>query len=193
MIQRSLVVMKPDAVQRGVVGEILHRYEKAGLKIVGAKLMNADKKLTEKHYKKDEAWHKKIGEFNIRDCEEYNIDITEVFGTKDPVEIGKMVNEWLFNIFSVGPVFAFVLEGPGAVKKIRNLTGPTYPESAPPGTIRGDYGLDSGLSSLKRKRAILNLVHTSGTVEEAEYEIDMWFDENELLDYARLDHSIYSY
>ena len=193
MIERSLVLMKPDAVQRGIVGEILARFERSGLKVIGAKLMPVEKELTIKHYKKDKDWHKKIGELNIQDCEKFGLDVQDIFGTEDPVKVGEMVNEWLYDIFSVGPVFAFVLEGPNAVGKIRTLVGSTFPETAPPGTIRGDFGLDSGFSSLKRKRACYNLIHASGNVEEAEAEIEMWFDKDDLLDYKRLDHEIYSY
>jgi nucleoside-diphosphate kinase len=193
MIQRSLVLLKPDAVQRGIIGEILHRFERAGLKVIGAKLLEADEKVVKKHYKKDEKWHKKIGELNLQDCVAYDINPMDTFGTADAVEIGRVVNGWLYDMFKMGPVFAFVLEGPKAVKKIRDLVGPTYPDAAPAGTIRGDFGLDSALSSMKRKRAVLNLIHASGTPEEAEDEIKMWFDEQEILRYKRTDDDLYSY
>jgi nucleoside-diphosphate kinase len=185
--------MKPDAVQRGVVGEILARFERAGLKIIGSKLMEVDKALTMKHYQKDSEWHKKIGGFNIEDCEKFGLDVKDIFGTDDPEKIGRTVNEWLFDIFSSGPVFAFVFEGPSAVSKIRTLVGSTFPETAPPGTIRGDFGLDSGFSSLKRKRACFNLIHASGTPDEAEAEIDMWFKPEEIITYSRSDHGVYNY
>lgn len=193
MIQQSLVLMKPDSVQRGIVGEILHRFERAGLKIVASKMLIVDKELTKKHYAKDSAWHKKVGEVNIKDCENFGIDINEMFGTTDAIEIGKIVNEWLFDIFSGGPVMAFVIEGVNAVDKIRSLVGPTYPSLASPGTIRGDFGIDSPFSALKRKRAVFNLLHASGTVEEAKHEIDLWFDKKEIVSYDRPDHSVYSY
>lgn len=193
MIQRSLVLMKPDAVQRGVVGEILHRFERAGLKIIGAKFVQADKDTAMQHYMKDAVWQKRVGEFNIKDCEEFGFDVKEVFGTDDALEIGKQVNEWLFDVFALGPVFAFVFEGPNAVAKIRALVGSTFPDTAPPGTIRGDFGLDSGFSSLKRKRATLNLIHASGLPEEAEEEIKIWFSTDELLSYKRVHEDLYSY
>jgi nucleoside-diphosphate kinase len=193
MIEKSLVLMKPDAVQRGIVGEILLRIERAGLKIVGAKLISADKEITKKHYKKDAAWHKKIGEFNIQDCEKFDLDVEEIFGTSDPVKIGEIVNKWLFDMFDTGPIFAFVFEGPNAVEKIRGLVGSTYPNSAPAGTIRGDFALDSPFTSLKRKRAVFNLIHASGTVDEATEEIKLWFDEKELLSYKRTHDELYSY
>lgn len=193
MIQRSLVLLKPDAVQKGIAGEILHRFERAGLKIIGAKLLEADEQVVKRHYKKDEAWHKKVGELNLKDCDEYGLDAMDTFGTADAVEIGRIVNGWLYDMFKMGPVFAFVLEGSRSVKKIRELVGPTYPDAAPPGTIRGDFGLDSAFSSMKRKRAVLNLIHASGTPEEAEDEIKMWFNDEELLKYKRVHDDLYSY
>lgn len=193
MVQRSLVLLKPDAVQRGIVGEILDRFEQTGLKIVGAKLLQADKDLAMKHYKKEEDWQRKVGELNVQDCEAFGLDIKDIFGTTDPVEIGKQVNEWLFNMFEVGPVFAFVFEGPNAVAKIRSIVGSTYPDTAPPGTIRGDYGLDSTLTSLEHKRAVFNLIHASGTPDEAEGEIKLWFKPEEILSYRRTHENLYSY
>jgi nucleoside-diphosphate kinase len=193
MIQRSLVLLKPDAVQRGIAGEILARFERAGLKIVGAKLINVDKNVVKKHYKKDAEWHKMIGGYSLRDCEKYGISAMEHFGTENAEEIGKEINSWLYDMMSMGPVFAFVLKGPGAVSKIRKLVGNTYPDEAEPGTIRGDFGLDSVFSSMKRKRSVLNLIHASGTPEEAEDEIKMWFTNEELVDYKRSHEDIYSY
>ena len=193
MIERSLVLLKSDAVQRGIVGEIIHRFERTGLKIIGSKLFQADKTIAQKHYFKDESWHKKIGEINLEDCEKFGVDIEKIFGTKDPVTIGKKVNEWLFDLLLMGPVFAFVFEGPHAVGKIRTLVGSTYPDSAIPGTIRGDFGLDSAFSSLIRKRSVYNLIHASGTVDEAKEEISLWFKPEELLSYRRVHEDLYSY
>ena len=193
MIQRSLVLLKPDAVQRGIAGEILHRFERAGLKIVGAKLITADKDVVKKHYKKDAEWHKMVGGFSLKDCDAHGLSATDLFGTVDAEEIGRIINGWLYDMFKIGPVFAFVFEGSGAVHKIRELVGSTYPDKAQPGTIRGDFGLDSVFSSMKRKRAVLNLIHASGTPEEAEDEIKMWFKEEELMDYKRIHEVLYSY
>lgn len=193
MIERSLVLLKPDAVYRGISGEILSRFERAGLKIVGAKILHATQDTVKKHYQKDEAWQKKIGDINIKDCQNFGLDVKEIFGTDAALEIGKIVNSWLYEMFELGPVFAFVFEGPFAVAKIRSLVGSTFPDAAPPGTIRGDYGLDSSFSSLKRKRGVLNLIHASGAVDEAAYEIGLWFKEDELIQYKRSHEDIYSY
>ncbi|MFC1621868.1 nucleoside-diphosphate kinase [Patescibacteria group bacterium] len=193
MIERSLVLLKPDAVQRGIAGEIISRFEKAGLKIIGAKLLRADSEVVRKHYKKDSKWHKKVGEFNLKDCKTFGLDAKDIFGTEDAEEIGKQVNEWLYKMFDLGPVMAFVFEGPNAVSKIRIIVGSTYPDTAPAGTIRGDFGLDSALTSMKRKRGVLNLIHASGETDEAEEEIKLWFKKDELLDYKRVHEDLYSY
>jgi len=199
MIQRSLVLLKPDAIMRGVIGEIITRFEKAGLKIVGVKFINADLEVVKKHYQKDKLWHKRVGDLNVKDCEMFGLDAFDIFGTIDPVDIGKQVNEWLYRMFDLGPVMSFVFEGPNAVAKIRVLVGSTYPDSAPAGTIRGDFGLDSAVSSMKRKRGVLNLIHASGTseeaeeAEEAEEEIKLWFKDSEILKYKRVYEGLYSY
>lgn len=192
-IERSLVLIKPDAVRRGLIGEILHRFERAGLKIVGAKIIHADQSVAKKHYQKDEVWQQKVGEFTMKDCMAAGLDIEEFFGTVDATEIGKIVNEWLYEMFTFGPVFAFVMEGPDSVAKIRSLVGSTYPAFAPAGTIRGDFGMDSAIVSMKNKRAVLNLIHASGTPEEATEEIKLWFKEEELISYKTTQDEIYSY
>lgn len=193
MAERTLILLKPDAVKRGITGEIIDRFEQTGLKIVAAKLIHAGREKAEKHYKKDEDWQRKVGEFNIKECARLGIDVEDYFGTTDPLQIGKQVNEWLFGIFDEGPVFAFIFEGPNAVKKVRNLVGPTYPDMAPAGTIRGDYGLDSAVTSLERKRPVLNLIHASGTVDEARQEIAIWFESEEILEYRRPEEDVYRY
>lgn len=193
MIERSLVLMKPDAVARGIVGEILHRFERAGLKIVGAKLLLIDKTFGAKHYNHDEQWKIKVGQRNIEDCERLGLTVMECFGTTEPREIGVKVDERNAEFLAKGPVFALVLEGPNAVRKIRTLVGSTFPDAALPGTIRGDYGVDSAFSGMKRKRTTFNMIHASGEVEEAIEEIKLWFKPEELLDYKRVHEEFYSY
>jgi nucleoside-diphosphate kinase len=193
MIERSLVLMKPDAVQRGIVGEILARFERMGLKIVGAKLIQIDEEFGSRHYCHNDEWAKKVGSFNLKDCEEQDIDPMEVFGTKDPVEIGRQVDKWNAEFLSMGPVLALVLEGPHAVQRIRDHVGGTFSLISAPGTIRGDYGLDSALAGLRRGRTSFNMVHASGTVDEAKEEIKLWFEDNELLEYRRVHEDLYSY
>lgn len=193
MIERSLVLMKPDAVQRGIVGEILQRFERSGLKMIGAKLIHVDKGFGEKHYSHDDEWKLKVGQRNIEECEAFGFGPMDVFGTKDPKEIGTMIDKRSAEFLASGPVFAMVLEGPSAVKKIRSLVGSLFPHGSEPGTIRGDYGLDSAYTSMKRKRAAFNVIHASGEVDESEEEIKLWFKDDELLEYRRVHEDLYAY
>ncbi len=193
MIQRSLVLLKPDAVKRGIVGELIHRFERAGLKIIAARLIQASDDLAKKHYPESDAWKRKVGENTIRDCEAYHIDVVANMGTKDPLKIGEIVKKWNEDFLKSGPVFAIVLEGIHAIERVRSLAGPTIPTLAPAGTIRGDFSLDSAIAANLRKRTVYNLVHASGSEAEAQFEIKLWFGDEVLLDYRRTHEDLYSY
>lgn len=193
MIERTLVLLKPDAVARGITGEIIDRLEQTGLKIVGAKLIRVDKALGAKHYNHNDEWKEMVGKRNIADCEKFDIDVKDIFGTDNARKIGQMVDERNAEFLSSGPVFAIVFEGPNAVAKVRNMVGSTFPDTAPPGTIRGDYGLDSAFSGMIRKRTTYNVIHASGSVDEAKQEIDLWFKPEELVDYKRIHEELYHY
>jgi len=179
--EKTLLVLKPDAVERGLVGEIIQRVEKMGFKIVGAKFIRPSEDLGMKHYPDTDEWKKSVGARTIEDCEKYGIDLMANMGTTDPIEIGNLVKRWNVEYLCSGPVFALVLEGFNAVERLRSLVGNTVPTKASPGTIRGDFSLDSAILANMNGRAISNLVHASGTVEEAEYEIDLWFKDEELI------------
>lgn len=155
-IERTLVVFKPDAVQRGIVGEILTRFERVGLKIVGTKMLAPDREHYYTHYE----------------------------------EIGKMVTRRGNKAFNVtldfmtqGPVIAMVFEGVEAVSLVRKLVGGTEPKSSAPGTIRGDYSHISFSYADDQDKAIPNLIHASGDVDEARKEISHWFGIAELYEY----------
>jgi nucleoside-diphosphate kinase len=185
--ERTLVMVKPDGVLRGLVGEILHRYERAGLKIVGMKMVYADRSQAMDHYPASEEHMKIMGEKSLETYEKYGLDPVAYVGTTDPLEIGKMIREWNADFLSSGPVVAIVLEGNHAIDNVRMITGNTLPTFALPGTIRGDYSVDSPALANSRKRAVKNLIHASGDPEEAEREIKHWFQENELHSYDRAD------
>jgi nucleoside-diphosphate kinase len=155
-IERSLIVFKPDAVQRGIVGEILSRFERAGLKIVAAKMLQPSYDHYFHHYEN-------IGKMISRRGQK-TFDVTL-----------SMMNE--------GPVIAFVLEGIEAVSLIRKMVGTTEPKSALPGTIRGDYAHMSFAHADKNNLGVPNIIHASGDREEAEQEIYHWFSESELFSY----------
>ena len=193
MIQRSLVLMKPDAVKRGIVGEILHRFERAGLKMVAVKLVQADEKLAVAHYPNSDEWKLKVGQRTLDDCAKYGIDIVANMGTDDPLKVGEIIKQWNVDFLTSGPVLAIVFEGIHAVERVRSLVGDTIPVKAMPGTVRGDFSLDSALAANRRKRTVFNLIHASGSPEEALDEIKLWFKEEEIVSYKRVHEDLYLY
>lgn len=190
-MEKTLVVLKPDAILRGVGSEILSRFEKAGLKLIGAKMVTVSKELAEKHYPSDRhEWIEQIGHKTLANYKKLEADVKKLLGTDDPKEIGKMARVWLLEYITSGPVLAVVLEGPHAVELVRKIVGHTLPLESAPGTIRGDYSFDSSLLANSAKRAIKNLVHASGSKVEADYEIPLWFEPSELVKYKRVDEDI---
>ncbi|MDR7589711.1 MAG: nucleoside-diphosphate kinase [Armatimonadota bacterium] len=187
--ERTLVLVKPDGVQRGLVGEILARFERAGLKLVALKMVRAPRELLERHYPADETFLRTIGGKTKEAFEAYGLDVRERMGTEDPVEVGRRVREWLVDFMASGPVVAAVVEGVHAVSAVRKLVGQTLPVFAGPGTIRGDWSTDSPTLANLEQRPVRNLVHASGTLEEAEYEVRLWFREDEIHAYRRADEA----
>ncbi len=191
MKERTVVLVKPDGVQRGLVGEITARFEKAGLKIAAMKMVWVDKELVAKHYPESRtALLEGIGKKTLETYEKFGKDPKEELGTMDPLQIGRMVNQWNMDFLSSGPVIAMLLEGVHAIDNVRMIVGNTLPTFATPGTIRGDYSIDSPALANAKKRPVRNLVHASGNLEEAKYEAELWFHTSEIYDYARSDESV---
>jgi len=151
--ERTLVVLKPDAVARGLTGRIIQRFEDASLKIFGVKMREMDADFTRKHY----------------------FDLEE--------RLGPGVYHATAEFMQRGPVIAFVVEGEDAVATVRKIVGSTYPNEAQPGSIRGDFAHQSKAVAIATGKAVANLVHASGNRDEAEYEVGLWFDKTELFDY----------
>lgn len=191
LIERTLILVKPDGVKRGLSGEIIARFEKAGLKVVAMKMVWVDKEYASKHYPDSrQELLSAMGEKSLKTYEKYGLDPMKILGTSDPAEIGKMINEWNKNFLSSGPVVAVVLEGIHAIDNVRMITGNTLPTFAEPGSIRGDYSIDSPALANQQKRAVHNMVHASGNPAEAAFEIDLWFKPKEIHDYKRSDEDI---
>ena len=150
-LERSLVLLKPDAINRGLIGEILHRFERTGLKIAGLKLVWSDKDTALKHYSEDLAQRR-----------------------------GQKVRDLMVDMITSGPVAAIAIEGVEAVEVVRKMVGETEPKSAAPGTIRGDYAHLSFKHADDTDNAVFNLIHASASPEEAEMEIGYWFNDFEL-------------
>lgn len=182
-MEKTVVLIKPDGVRRGLSGEILARFLKVGLKVVAAKMIWVNKTLIGKHYNDKEDYHRVVGERTLENYKKFGFDSNEKLGTSDPVEIGKLVRKWNMEFMTTGPVFAMLLEGHGAVQIVRKMIGVTYPSESLPGTIRGDYSMESPILANSEKRSIQNLIHASGSVEEAKFERKLWFKEKEIYKY----------
>lgn len=165
MIQQTFVLIKPDAIERGLTSEIIRRYKKAGLKVVKQKTVMAPLDIVKKHYPEDPDYLRTIGEKTIAAGQ-------KVSSAKDQ---GRKVVTWLRKFITSSPVVAMILQGENAVDKVREITGFTDPATAKKGTIRGDLGTDSILKANKEERPVYNLLHASGSMEEAEKEINLWF------------------
>lgn len=189
-IERTFVMVKPDGVQRGLIGEVIGRLEKRGLKIIAIKMEKPTLEHINDHYPKDEKWVERLGEKGFTVFEEYGVDPKEHMGTNDKKEAGTMVREWLVNYLTEAPVVAMVVEGIHAIDMVRKIAGPTLPSKAEIGTIRGDFSVDSPAAANLEGRAIKNIVHASENKEEAENEIKHWFSEDEIYDYNRSDHTV---
>lgn len=185
MIERSLVLLKPDAVQRALVGEITSRFERTGFKIIGLKMVYASKDQAGQHYADDEAWLTSVGEKAKKGMEAKGekVELT-------PKEIGQRVRKQLMEFITMSPTIAMVLEGHDVINKVRVMIGDTAPNKAAPGTVRGDFALDSyGLADASG-RPIQNLIHASDSRDSANREIKIWFDEKELHPYERVDEAL---
>ncbi len=180
-MERTLVILKPDAVQRAIAGEIMMRFERAGLKVIGMKMMIPEMELLKQHYPDELV--PIVGNKTKTDWDAYGVKYDETIE-----EIGEMIVDATRKFMQSAPVIAMVLEGGHAVEVVRKMVGSTGPKDSPPGTIRGDYAhLSLGRASLKKKGAA-NLIHASGSVDEARAEIAMWFDKTELFENYKTVH-----
>jgi len=157
-IERTFVAIKPDGVQRALVGEIIRRFERVGLKIIGMKMVWVDKEFAYRHYTEDLAKRR-----------------------------GNHIRELMTEFLTTGPIVAMVLEGVHAIENVRRIVGATEPKSAPPGTIRGDFSHVSFEHCNRENKVVMNVIHASANKEDAKYEINLWFKPDELRSYKRVD------
>ena len=181
-MEKTLVLIKPDAVSRGLIGKIIGRIEDIGLKIIAMKMIWSDNNLAEKHYFLDESWAKNVYDKTKKTRESAG----EPFPFKDHMEYGKMIQSWNINFLKECPVIALIAQGPHAVEIIRKIVGSTEPRQATPGTIRGDYAMVESYALANDKgRVLRNLIHASDAPESAEREIALWFQKHELHNYQK--------
>lgn len=183
--QRTLVLLKPDAVQRSLVGEILERIERTGLKFTALKFLVATPDQLVRHYNKDEQWFKSKGERVVADRKLHGMTVD-----KDAMEYGKEIIDLIVKFMTAGPILAFIVEGNESVAVVKKIVGATEPKTSDVGTIRGDYTVDSYDHSSVQNRAVRNLVHCSESPEEAEREIQVWFKPDEIIHYTTIQETI---
>jgi len=183
-MEQTVVLIKPDGMKRGLIGEVIHRFERVGLQLVACKLVKPPKELFEKHYKSSEPARLKLwGEKTLRTYTEFGKNAKKDFGTDNPTELGKLVRGWLMDYVTETPVLVMLWEGKHAVQNAMNLAGPTMPVNAPAGTIRGDFSTDSAAYANAERRGVENLLHVSTSIEEANFEKTLWFTPSEILKY----------
>ena len=184
--ERTLVIIKPDGIQRSLIGVVIKRYEQVGLKLVAMKMMVPTKELVEKHYTLDPEWRRITGEKTIKGYKDKGLKPP----TEDPLEITGILLGRLADYMTSGPVIAMVWQGAHAVAIVRKITGGTEPLTSGVGTIRGDFVLDSYQMSDGDGRAVRNVIHASGSVKEAQDEIAHWFKKGEVIDYKLVQEQI---
>lgn len=177
--ERTLVVIKPDGVQRALMGEIIKRFENVGLKLVALKMFVPTPQMIEQHYTLDPNWRRLNGEKTIKGYKDKGL----VPPSEDPLEVSAKTLANLKKYMASGPVVAMIWKGAHSVEIVRKIVGGTEPLTSDVGTIRGDFVLDSYQMSDTDGRAVRNLVHASGSVEEANMEINHWFNKEEIVDY----------
>ncbi|MBI2588546.1 nucleoside-diphosphate kinase [Candidatus Berkelbacteria bacterium] len=181
--ERTVLLIKPDGLRRGLVGEIISRFEKRGLKLVALKMVRPTLEHIDEHYPRDESWITRLGEKSLKTYREHNLNVKELLGFDGPSQIGQEVRKWLIEFMISAPIAAMVWEGPHAVSQVRKIVGPTIPSFAEVGTIRGDFSIDAPTAANLEKRPVHNLVHASETKEEAQKEIEHWFAPEEILEW----------
>lgn len=185
-MEKTLVLIKPDGVQRGLTGPVLTRFETAGLKIAALKMVHPSAEDVDKHYALTEDWMQMVYE---KAKAKYDAK-GENFPFADHIAYGSSIKRGLVDFLKSAPIVAMVLEGEQAVSLVRKMVGSTEPASSAPGTIRGDYSHDSYALANAQNRPLRNIIHASGTVEEANNEIAIWFTNEELYKYEHVNDRV---
>jgi nucleoside-diphosphate kinase len=176
--EKTFVIIKPDAIQRSLVGDIMSRIERTGLKIIALKMLVSSEDVLWKHYNKDDTWFLEKGNIAIESRKSQGLEVE-----KEAIEYGKDILRANIDFMTSGPVIAFIVQGNQAVGIVKKLVGGTEPLTSDVGTIRGDYTVDTYSLANSSSRAVRNLVHCSDKVSEAEREIALWFNDSEIIKY----------
>jgi len=184
-MERTLIILKPDAIKRGLIGEIINTFESVGLKLMVAKMLRPSKDVIEKHYPGTAEWVKEMGEKTLASFKQSGKNVREILGTEDAAQLGSFVYERLIKYWMEGPIVVMVWEGPDAVIIARKLRGHTIPLLSQTGTLHSNYSFDSSTLSSSLDRVVKTFIHASGSVEEAKREINYWFKDEKLKSYER--------
>lgn len=185
MIERTLVLIKPEAVCRGISGRIIQTFEDAGLKIVAIKAVKPAKEIVEKHYTLDKEWYEGVWEKTKKSYDKQGLELKET-----PLELGTKIRGWLIDGIKEKPVIAMVLEGNDAISAVRKFAGATAPSLADPSTIRGMFSTDSYSIADSEHRIVRSIIHASDGIQTAEREIAAWFEKDEIIAYRRAEENI---
>lgn len=189
--EKTVVLIKPDGVKRGLIGEVISRIEDRGLKIVALEMFQATRDQIDRHYPKEEKWIRRIGKKTLKNYQQYGVEVKEELGTEDTLEIGKMVRGWLLDYLTSGPMVKMVVQGVHAVNMARKIVGSSMPAQAEMGTIRGDFSVDDATVANREKRAIYNIVHASENPQEAQHELGFWFSAEDVFKYKRTEEEVF--
>ncbi len=184
-MEQTLIIIKPDAVKRGLVGKIIETFENVGLKLMAAKMVKPSEDVIKNHYPGTKEWLKEIGEKTIMSFKQSGVDVKKKLGTDDPERLGAFVYERLIKYWQEGPIIVMVWQGPEAVQIARKLRGHTIPLLAQTGTLHAAYSFDNSTLSSSLDRVVKTFVHASGSVDEAQREIKYWFGNTEFKNYKR--------
>lgn len=174
-MEKTFALIKPDGVEGKLIGEILSRFERISLEIEALKMVQATPDIAARHYSHDEDWLVSMGNKVLQTYQRYNLDIIEEINTDEPLELGRLLEQWASEHITSGPVVVMILSGDNSVGIVRKLVGDTIPLDARPGTIRGDLSSDSSDIAIISQRSIYNIIHASDSTEEAQREIRLWF------------------
>lgn len=188
--EKTVIIIKPDGVKRGLIGEIIFRIERRSLKIISLEMFQATREQIDGHYPSDEKWIRRLGEKTQKNYQTFGFNIKKELGTDDPLKIGKKVRGWLINYLTSGPMVKMVVKGVHAIDMVRKLAGSSMPTEAEMGTIRGDFSVDDATAANRDKRAVHNILHASETPAEAEHELLFWFAAEDIYDYKRAEEDI---
>ena len=185
MIEQTLIIIKPDAVKRGLVGIIFETFENVGLKLLATKMVKPHKKVVKNHYPGTKEWITEMGRKTLASFKQSGLDVRKTLKTDDPIKLGQFVYERLIKYWMEGPIVVSVWEGPHAVEIVRKLRGHTIPYLAESGTLHATYSFDSSPVSASLNRVVKTFVHASGDKQEAEREIKYWFGTTKFRSYER--------